>query len=139
VTHAVTYESAWPRIATPRPLASIHEVDIESRDRVRQALFVVLGAALFALNFGPIDAVLFPIVIAGPLITGLVMELRGWPWKLGAAAWAMMGVISLVYDWILYNEDQAFHVALTIWMASVVALGVMVVRLTRRRRQSSVR
>jgi hypothetical protein len=116
----------------------MHVVDIELRDRGRQALFVVLGgAALFALNFGPIDAVLFPIVIFGPLLTGLVMELRGWPWKLGAAAWATMGVISLVYDWILYNEDEAFHVALTIWMAAVVALGAMVGRLIRRRRHSS--
>jgi hypothetical protein len=116
----------------------MHVADIELRDRVRPALFVVLGgAALFALNFGPIDAVLFPIVIVGPLVTGLVMELRGWPWKLGAAAWAMMGVISLVYDWILYNEDQAFHVALTIWMAAVVALGAMVGRLIRPLRQPS--
>jgi hypothetical protein len=73
-------------------------------------------------------------VIVGPLLTGLVMEIRGWPWKLGAAAWAMMGVISLIYDWVLYNEDQAFHVALTIWMAAMVAVGAAIGRLIRRSR-----
>ena len=107
-------------------------------DRLRQALFVIVGGlVLFGLNFGPFDAVLFPIVIIGPFLTGLIMEIRGWPWKLGAAAWAMMGVISLVYDWILYNEDQAFHVALTIWMAAMTAVGAIAVRLTRRLRRSS--
>jgi len=109
-------------------------------DHRRTALWVVLaGAALFALNFGPFDAVLFPIVVFGPLVTGIVMEVRGWPWKLGAAAWAMMGVISLVYDWVLYNEDQAFHVALTIWMASLVAVGVAVARLVGRSRDRPTR
>jgi hypothetical protein len=116
-------------------------VEREARDAQggavwRRGLGVVIGgAALFGLNFGPLDAVLFPIVILGPLLTGVVMEVRRWPWKLGAAAWAMMGLISLVYDWILYNEDQAFHVALTIWMAAMVALGVAAVRLVRGRRR----
>ena len=112
--------------------------DGEARDRLRQGLLVLVGgAALFGLNFGPFDAVLFPIVIIGPLLTGLVMELRGWPWKLGAAAWATMGLISLVYDWVLYNEDQAFHVALTLWMAATVALGALAGRFIRKRRRTS--
>jgi hypothetical protein len=81
---------------------------------------------IFGLNFGPFDAVLFPIVFFGPLLTGIVMRVRGWPWKLGAVAWAVMGLISLVYDWILYNEDKAFHVVLTLAMTALVAVGAAI-------------
>lgn len=95
-----------------------------TRNRWRDAAYVgVAGLAIFGLNFGPFDAVLFPIVVFGPLLTGLVMRLRDWPWKLGAAAWGLMGVISFFYDWILYNEDKAFHVALTVVMVVLTALG----------------
>lgn len=133
---------SWRRTArTARSVSSTYCREAEGVDTSRpwrRALFVVLGGAgLFGLNFGPFDAVLFPMVIVGPLLTGLVMELRRWPWVLGAAAWAVMGVISLVYDWVLHDEDQAFHVALTIWMFLLAALGAMAVRLTRRLRPSS--
>ena len=51
------------------------------------------------------------------------MRLRGWPWRLGAASWALTAVISLFWDWFLYNEDQAFHLMLTIMLPALVALG----------------
>ena len=108
-----------------------------NRDRIRKAAYVALaGAGLFALNFGPFDAVLFPIVVFGPLLTGIVMRLRGWPWRLGAAAWGLMGAISLVYDWILYDEDKAFHVVLTVVMVGLTALGAAIGRGIRSRRPS---
>lgn len=106
-------------------------------DRIRNAGYVALaGAGLFVLNFGPIDALLFPIVVFGPLLTGIVMRLREWPWRLGAAAWGLMGVISLVYDWILYDEDKAFHVVLTVVMVGLTALGAAIGRAIRSRRPS---
>jgi uncharacterized membrane protein YhaH (DUF805 family) len=98
-----------------------------NNERIRNAAYVALaGAGLFALNFGPFDAVLFPIVVFGPLLTGIVMRLREWPWKLGAAAWGLMGVISLVYDWVLYDEDKVFHVVLTVVMVGLTALGAVI-------------
>jgi hypothetical protein len=97
--------------------------------RLRSSAYVALaGAGIFLLNFGPFDAALFPIVVFGPLVTGIVMRLRDWPWKLGAAAWGLMGAISLVYDWILYDEDKAFHVVLTIVMVALTALGAAIGR-----------
>jgi hypothetical protein len=65
----------------------------------------------------------FLIVLAGPLLTGIVMRLRGWPWRLGAAAWALNGLAMLAYDWALNNEDQAYHAGLALVMAALVALG----------------
>lgn len=94
-------------------------------NRLRDAAFVV-GAAvvIFTLNFlPPFDNALPLVVLFGPLLTGIVMRLVGRRWKLGAASWALMGLISLFWDWILYDEDKAFHVVLTVFVAVLVALG----------------
>lgn len=97
-----------------------------------RGLAVVVGAvALFVLQMlPPFDSVLWlPLLLAGPVLTGVVMRLRSWPWKLGAAAWAGMGLVSLLYDWALHNEDQAFHVVLTVMEPLLVAAGAGIGRL----------
>jgi peptidoglycan/LPS O-acetylase OafA/YrhL len=99
--------------------------------RRRDAAWVAAGAALI---FGVIlfdndkgtGQLEFVIVLLGPLLTGLVMRLRGWPWRLGAASWALNGLVMLTYDWALNNEDQAFHAVLTLTMAALVALGAAI-------------
>jgi hypothetical protein len=99
--------------------------------RFRTATFVVVGAlAIFALNWiPPFDNELWlPTLLLGPLLTGIVMRLRGWPWRLGAASWALVGLISLFWDWIFYDNDKAFHVVLTITVAALVALGAAIGR-----------
>jgi hypothetical protein len=62
-------------------------------DKFRNAALVVAGAAgIFALNFiPPFDNAMEFVLLFGPLLTGIVMRLRGWPWTLGAASWALMG------------------------------------------------
>lgn len=95
-------------------------------NRIRTAAFVVVAAvAIWALNFiPPFDNELFlPTLFLGPLLTGVVMRLGGWPWRLGAASWTLTAVISLFWDWILFNEDQVFHLMLTIMLPALVALG----------------
>ena len=100
---------------------------IES-NRLRAAALVAAGAAaLFALNFiPPLDNAMELVVLIGPLLTGIVMAIGRRPGKLGATAWGLMGLISLFWDWILYDEDKAFHVALTIGLVAVVALGAAI-------------
>lgn len=105
-------------------LANTHHLSAENK--IRTAAFVVVAAlAIWALNFiPPFDNELWmPTLLVGPLLTGVVMGLRGWPWRLGAASWALTAVISLFWDWILFNEDKAFHLLLTIMLAALVALG----------------
>ena len=99
----------------------------------RDAASVAAGAALiFGVllfdNYKGTGQLEFVIVLLGPLLTGLVMRLRGWPWRLGAAAWALNGLAMLTYDWVLNNEDQAYHAVLTIMMATLVALGAALAR-----------
>jgi hypothetical protein len=94
--------------------------------RIRTAGLVVIAAlAIWALNFiPPFDNELWmPTLLLGPLLTGVVMRLRGWPWRLGAASWVLTAVISLFWDWFLFNEDKAFHLVLTIVLPALVALG----------------
>jgi peptidoglycan/LPS O-acetylase OafA/YrhL len=94
----------------------------------RDAASVAAGAALiFGVllfdNYKGTGQLEFVIVLLGPLLTGLVMRLRGWPWRLGAAAWVLNGIAMLTYDWVRNNEDKAYHVGLTLTMATLVAIG----------------
>jgi hypothetical protein len=99
----------------------------------RDAAGVAAGAALiFGVilfdNYKGTGQLEFVIVLLGPLLTGLVMRLRGWPWRLGATTWALNGLAMLTYDWVLNNEDKAFHAGLTLIMATLVALGAALAR-----------
>lgn len=109
-------------------LAEAHDavaVDQSRNTLLRRAAYVGLAAAAIftLLLFEPTGNLEFAIVLLGPLLTGIVMRLGGWPWKLGGAAWGLNGLVMLSYDWIINNEDQAFHVVLTLVMIALVALG----------------
>jgi hypothetical protein len=115
-------------------VAQAHELepvaDRAGKIRPRHAAYVGLAAAaIFTLIlFEPTGNLEFAIVLLGPLLTGIVMRLRAWPWKLGAAAWAVNGLAMLSYDWIINSEDRAYHVVLTLVMAALVALGAAIGR-----------
>lgn len=89
------------------------------------AIVVVAGLAIWGLNFiPPFDNELWlPILLLGPLMTGVVMRLRGWPWQLGAASWALSAAITLFWDWFAFSEDRVFHLVLIIMLPALVALG----------------
>jgi hypothetical protein len=114
-------------------VADAHKFDVVGQrrnTRLRQTAYVVLAAAaIFTLIlFEPTGNLEFAIVLLGPLLTGLVMRLRGWPWRVGAAAWGLNGLTMLSYDWIINSEDRAFHIVLTLGMVALVALGAGVGR-----------
>jgi apolipoprotein N-acyltransferase len=90
----------------------------------RTAAWVMLaGAAIFGVSAATGDPWFFLIALLGPLSTGLVMRVTGRRWQLGATAWALYGLYSLVFDWVVNDEDKAFHVVLTLVMVGLVALG----------------
>jgi hypothetical protein len=91
----------------------------------------VVGAAIItAMVFSPpADELFFAIVLLGPLLSGLAAALLHRSWHPVAAAWALSGLVMLIADWAINNEDQLFHVVLTLVMVGLTALGAAIGRL----------
>jgi hypothetical protein len=102
----------------------------------KTAVQVVLGTAIISgLLFSPAgDQGFFAVVVLGPLATGIVAATLGRDWRPAAATWALVGFVMLAYDWILNDEDKAFHVLLTVAMAALVWGGAKLARAGRRLR-----
>jgi hypothetical protein len=94
---------------------------------------IASGLALSALAW--IDPLFIPLVIAGPPISGALAASRGIPYHWPALAWTVAGIGMLVSDWLINQEDVAFHAALTVLMAAFAALGAAVTAGIRRRRR----
>ena len=80
---------------------------------------IVAGVAIGFLAW--LDPIFIPLVLLGPLVTGLVVGRRGGEWRYLALAWAIGGLHMLVSDWILNHEDRAFHVAITVVMVGLAS------------------
>ena len=94
----------------------------------RIAAFTVLLAGLFW-----IDPLFLPLVLVGPIVTGVVAA-RHDAVRPAAMAWFAAGLITLVLDWAINDEDQAFHLVMAVWTAGVtLASGMATARTLRRR------
>jgi hypothetical protein len=90
-------------------------------------------AAINAIVFSPLgDEWFFAIVLLGPIATGILVGLRHGDTRLAATTWAACGLIWLVLDWAINQEDVIFHAVLTLVMAGLVALGAGATRAARR-------
>lgn len=95
------------------------------------AIAVSAGLVIGALAW--IDPLFIPLVLAGPLVTGALAGSRGTAFRWVALAWVVGGVSMLVSDWVLNDEDQAFHAVLTAVMVALAGVGYAVAsRRTRR-------
>jgi hypothetical protein len=98
-------------------------------------LAVVLAglAAINAVVFSPLgDEWFFVIVVFGPLLHGAVVALRRADVRLAAITWAACGLLWLVLDYAIHQEDVLFHAVLALVMAGLVYAGAALVRGTRR-------
>jgi hypothetical protein len=104
----------------------------------KTAGWVALATALISgLVFSPAgDQAFFAIVLLGPLATGLVAATIGRDWRPGAAAWALVGVVMLAYDWAANDEDKAFHLVLAVLMVALVWGGAALGRVVRALRRA---
>jgi hypothetical protein len=99
----------------------------------RSGLVLAGVAAINALVFSPLgDQGFIAIALLGPIATGIAVGLARGDVRLAAAAWAATGVSWLVGDWIVNNEDVAFHAVLALVMAGLVALGALIGQAVRR-------
>ena len=98
----------------------------------RIAVFAVVVSALFW-----IDPLFVPLVLLGPVATGIVAA-RHDAVRPAALAWFVAGLLALVSDWVINNEDQLFHLVMAFWTAGLTlavgaASGRLYARTLRRR------
>jgi hypothetical protein len=108
------------------PGRRVHSVTAMSNSTTRKRLAIGLAgaAAINAIVFSPLgDEGFFAIALLGPIGTGIVVGLMQGDTRLAAATWAATGLTWLVLDWIINQEDVAFHAVLALVMAGLVALG----------------
>ena len=108
------------------PGRRVHSFTVMSNSTTPKRLAIGLAgaAAINAIVFSPLgDEGFFAIALLGPIATGIFVELMRGDTRLAAATWAATGLFWLVLDWILHQEDVAFHAVLALVMAGLVALG----------------
>jgi hypothetical protein len=79
----------------------------------------IAAVAIGALAW--IDPLFIPLVLLGPLVSGLVAGAYGVDSRTIAPAWFFGCMLMLVSDLVIYNEDVAFHAALAVFTAAVAA------------------
>ena len=80
-----------------------------------------------------IDPLFLPLVLVGPIVTGVVAA-RMDVVRPAAVAWFAAGLITLAIDWAVNDEDQVFHLVMAVWTAAVtLGVGAATVRTLRRR------
>jgi hypothetical protein len=125
-------ESAAMAMARGRPSHSV--ADMSNSITLKRCAMLLAGvAAINAIVFSPLgDEGFIAIVLFGPIATGIVLGIWRGDTRLAAASWAASGLFWLVFDWIINQEDVAFHAVLALVMAGLVGLGAGIVRAARR-------
>lgn len=104
---------------------------VMSRITSNVAYAALLGQMIALLGW--IDPLLFPLVLAGPLLSGAILAYRGVSLAWMAALWASTGLGMAWMDWAVNREDVAFHLALAVAMPLLAGTAWGAVRLTQRR------
>jgi hypothetical protein len=103
-----------------------------------KSLLGSLAAGFLIGTLAWIGPLFIPLVLAGPIVSGVVGATKGVAFRWLAAAWATGGVVMLASDWIANNEDKAFHAVLTIVMVVLAGAGWRIARAVQRRRTVAV-
>jgi hypothetical protein len=87
-----------------------------------RAITITLAAvAIGALAW--IDPLFVPLVTLGPLVSGIVAGAYGAGSRTVALVWFLGGILMLVSDLVINQEDVAFHAVLSVFLAAVAAGG----------------
>jgi len=81
----------------------------------------VVGGAVAVSSLAWVDAVFLPLVLLGPVLAGVVVGLRHGARLPLAATWFLAGLAMLASDWVVNDEDRAFHLALAFVMAGLAS------------------
>ena len=81
----------------------------------------LVGGAVAVSSLAWVDAVFLPLVLLGPVLAGVVVGLRHGARLPLAATWFLAGLAMLASDWVVNDEDRAFHLALAFVMAGLAS------------------
>ena len=84
---------------------------------------VVLGA------LGWLDPLFLPLALLGPVVAGAVAAARSVSFAWVAVFWFSGGMAWLWTDWVFLDEDQLFHLVVSVLMVGLAGLGYGVMRL----------
>ena len=101
--------------------------------RLTQSLLAALALGQVVGFLSLIDPLFIPLVLLGPPITGAIAASRGVRYTWIALLWASAGLSLLWTDWIINNDDQLFHLVLSVAMPLLAGIGWGAIRLTRLR------
>ena len=96
----------------------------------------IRGAALLGLVITALfwfDPLFIPLALLGPLVVGAVAAWSGLPWRWPAVVVVVAGLGALISDYVVNQEDVAFHLGLTVVM---LVLALLAWRMVARRRRS---
>ena len=96
---------------------------------------VLLGLIVTALFW--IDPLFIPLALLGPLVVGAVAGARGEQWLWVAVVWVVAGIGAVVSDYVINQEDVAFHIVLTVIMVALASAAWWVARAASGRRTQS--
>lgn len=82
----------------------------------RYLAVILAGVAISALFW--IDPLFVPLVLIGPVVTGVMADRRGIV-REAAAAWFLAGLLALASDSAINHEDELFHFVMALWTSGV--------------------
>jgi hypothetical protein len=123
-TPATTRRRRWQRSVADSDRGGAMETThgaapLERRD-LRPALLTA-AAGLVIGQLAWIDATFIPMVLLGPLVTGFAAGRAGARRRWIVATWVLAGLVMLVSDWIVNDEDQLFHLIVSVVTGGLAA------------------
>jgi hypothetical protein len=94
----------------------------------------VAAAAIAIAGLAWIDPLFVPLVTLGPLVAGWAAGAAGLDVRTAALPWLFGGLLMLVSDLVINNEDVLFHAAVALFTAGVAAGASALGAMLRRRR-----
>ena len=98
--------------------------------RERWVRITVAGLLLSALGW--VDPLYLPLILLGPLVTGVVLGRKGLAREWAVGTWVVAGLGALISDALINQEDVAFHAVVTV-VTSLLAWGAWAAARPRRR------
>ena len=94
---------------------------------MNQRIAVVLATvAIAALAW--VDPIYIPMILFGPIVSGLVAGAKGVAPRVVAIPWFAAGIVTLIADLAINGEDVAFHAVVAVVTAGVAAGGCALAR-----------